>query len=72
MFIRIYISNRVIQNHQVNAIFTAPTALRVIRREDHEAVKGRKYSTKSLRNIFIAGEHCDDETKTWAAKVFKV
>ncbi|KAK6641040.1 hypothetical protein RUM44_012739 [Polyplax serrata] len=63
---------RVIQNHQVNAIFTAPTALRVIRREDQEAAKGRKYSTKSLRHIFIAGEHCDEETKMWAAKVFKV
>lgn len=63
---------RVIQNHQVNAIFTAPTALRVIRREDPEALKGRKYSTKSLRNIFIAGEHCDHETKAWAGKVFNV
>lgn len=63
---------RVIQNHQVNAIFTAPTALRVVRREDPEALKGRKYSTKSLRHIFIAGEHCDHETKAWAAKVFNV
>lgn len=63
---------RVIQNHQVNAILTAPTALRVIRREDQEAVYSRKYSTKSLRHIFIAGEHSDDETKMWAAKVFKV
>lgn len=63
---------RVIQNHQVNAILTAPTALRVIRREDPEALKGQKYSTRSLRNIFIAGEHCDHETKSWAAKVFQV
>ncbi|XP_075228259.1 acyl-CoA synthetase short-chain family member 3, mitochondrial isoform X2 [Lycorma delicatula] len=63
---------RVIQEHQVNAILTAPTALRVIRREDPEIKKGRKYSTKSLRHLFVAGEHCDHETKSWAEQRFKV
>ncbi|XP_077300094.1 acyl-CoA synthetase short-chain family member 3, mitochondrial [Arctopsyche grandis] len=63
---------RIIHQHQVNAIFTIPTAFRVIRREDPEMRFGRKYSTKSLRNVFVAGEHCDDETKTWAERVFKV
>ncbi|KAK7873513.1 hypothetical protein R5R35_008775 [Gryllus longicercus] len=63
---------RVIQEHQVTAIFTAPTALRVIRKVDPEVRFGRKYSTKSLRVIFVAGEHCDHETKTWAEKVFEV
>lgn len=38
---------RVIHDHQVNAILTAPTALRVIRRSDPEVKIGRKYSTKS-------------------------
>ncbi|XP_066998771.2 acyl-CoA synthetase short-chain family member 3, mitochondrial [Anabrus simplex] len=63
---------RVIQEHQVNALFTAPTALRVIRRVDPEVKVGRKYSTKSLRTLFVAGEHCDHETKAWAGKVFEV
>ena len=53
-------------------MFTVPTAFRVIRREDPEVLYGRKYSIKSLKYIFVAGEHCDYETKVWAEKVFKV
>lgn len=56
----------------MSAIFSVPTAFRVIRRVDPEIKFGRKYSTKSLRTIFIAGEHCDLETKMWMEKVFKV
>uniref|UniRef100_A0A1B6EB89 Acyl-CoA synthetase short-chain family member 3, mitochondrial n=1 Tax=Clastoptera arizonana TaxID=38151 RepID=A0A1B6EB89_9HEMI len=63
---------RVIRDHQVNAILTAPTALRVIRREDPEVRVGRKYPSKSLRHLFVAGEHFDHETKSWAEQVFKV
>nr|CAD7200344.1 unnamed protein product [Timema douglasi] len=63
---------RLIHEHKVNGLLTAPTALRVIKREDPEITKGRKYSTKTLRNLFVAGEHCDHETKSWAEKVFNV
>nr|CAD7598120.1 unnamed protein product [Timema genevievae] len=63
---------RLIHEHKVNGLLTAPTALRVIKREDPEIMKGRKYSTKTLRNLFVAGEHCDHETKFWAEKVFNV
>lgn len=63
---------RVINEHKVNAIFTVPTAIRVIKREDPEIEFGRKYSIKSLRTIFVAGEHCDYETKNWAEKIFDV
>nr|XP_018908604.1 PREDICTED: acyl-CoA synthetase short-chain family member 3, mitochondrial [Bemisia tabaci] len=63
---------RVISEHKVNGLLTAPTALRVIRREDPDILMGRKYSTKSLRHLFVAGEHCDHETKNWAHKVFNV
>nr|CAD7571444.1 unnamed protein product [Timema californicum] len=63
---------RLIHEHKVNGLLTAPTALRVIKREDPEITKGRKYSTKTLRNLFVAGEHCDHETKFWAEKVFNV
>lgn len=63
---------RIINEHKVNAIFTVPTAFRVIRREDPEIEYGRKYSIKSLRTIFVAGEHCDYETKNWAEKIFDV
>ncbi|XP_044742144.1 acyl-CoA synthetase short-chain family member 3, mitochondrial [Chrysoperla carnea] len=63
---------RIIQEHRVNAIFTVPTAFRVIRREDPEIKYGRKYNTGTLRHIFVAGEHCDYETKVWAENVFNV
>lgn len=49
-----------------------PTSFRVIRRVDPDVIYGQKYSLKSLRNIFIAGEHCDIETKNWIERVFKV
>lgn len=63
---------RVIQEHKVNGLFTAPTALRVIKREDPDITIGRNYSTKSLKAVFVAGEHCDLETICWANKTFNV
>lgn len=53
---------RIIDQHKVSAVFSVPTAFRVIRRVDPDVTYGRKYSLKSLRAIFIAGEHCDLET----------
>lgn len=64
--------NRIIEEHKVNAIFSVPTAFRVIRRVDPDIKFGKKYNTKSLRTIFIAGEHCDLETKLWMEKTFNV
>ncbi|KAJ9596889.1 hypothetical protein L9F63_012145, partial [Diploptera punctata] len=63
---------RVIYEHGVNAMLTAPTALRVIKREDPEVNFGGQFSTRSLRTLFVAGEHCDHDTKTWAERVFNV
>ncbi|XP_021942773.1 acyl-CoA synthetase short-chain family member 3, mitochondrial isoform X2 [Zootermopsis nevadensis] len=63
---------RVIHEHGVNAMFTAPTALRVIKRVDPEVKFGSQYSNKSLRTLFVAGEHCDYDTTAWATKIFDV
>ncbi|XP_034936285.1 acyl-CoA synthetase short-chain family member 3, mitochondrial [Chelonus insularis] len=63
---------RIIDQYGVNALFTVPTAFRVLRRADPETILGQKYSTKSLKAIFVAGEHCDYEAKSWAENVFKV
>lgn len=63
---------RIIEEYGVNALFCVPTALRVIRRADPETLLGKKYSLKSLKIIFVAGEFCDYETKAWAEKAFKV
>ncbi|MDN3060443.1 propionyl-CoA synthetase [Streptomyces sp. SRF1] len=57
---------RVIGEHRVKALFTAPTALRAIKRVDPEAAELKKYDLSSLRMLFMAGERLDPETYHWA------
>jgi propionyl-CoA synthetase len=57
---------RVIEEHKVKVLFTAPTAFRAIRRDDPEGEFLKKYSTKSLATLFLAGERSDPETLKWA------
>ncbi|MDQ0821809.1 propionyl-CoA synthetase [Arthrobacter sp. V1I7] len=63
---------RVIQDHKVNVLFTAPTALRAIRKADPEAQLLGKYDISSLRTLFAAGERLDTDTFHWAARVLDV
>ncbi|XP_037925033.1 acyl-CoA synthetase short-chain family member 3, mitochondrial [Hermetia illucens] len=63
---------RLIDQHKINVLFSVPTAFRVLRRADPDLKFGSKYSLKSLRTIFVAGEHCDLETKSWIEEKFKV
>lgn len=56
---------RVCQDHQVNLLFTAPTAFRAVRKEDPEADQLRKYNISSLQRIFLAGERLDPPTYEW-------
>lgn len=60
---------RVIADHGVSVLFTAPTALRAIRKEDPEALLARKYDLSSLRALFLAGERADPDTVRWAEAV---
>ena len=57
---------RVMAQHRVNAMFTAPTAIRVIRKEDPEAKLLADYDISALRTLFLAGERLDPETYHWA------
>lgn len=57
---------RVIADHGVNVMFTAPTAFRAIRREDPEGEHIPKYDRSRFRMLFLAGERCDPETLSWA------
>jgi propionyl-CoA synthetase len=57
---------RVIAQHKVSALFTAPTAFRAIKREDPNAEFMRKYDLSSLRALFLAGERSDPDTLHWA------
>jgi propionyl-CoA synthetase len=63
---------RVIEEHGVNCLFTAPTAFRAIRREDPEGKLLRQYDIGSLRTLFLAGERCDPDTLHWAENQLKV
>jgi len=61
-----------IDNHGVKALFTAPTALRAIRKADPEGDLVKDYDMSSLQALFVAGERLDPETYHWAAKVLDV
>ncbi|MFR9731641.1 AMP-binding protein [Saccharopolyspora sp. MS10] len=63
---------RVIAEHGVKALFTAPTAFRAIKRVDHEAEQLARYDVSSLRTLFLAGERLDPETYQWAVRVLGV
>lgn len=51
-------------------MFTVPTVLRVIKKEDPDGLYRGEYDISSLRNIYVAGEHCDSNVKLWAEEVF--
>ena len=63
---------RVIEEYKAVALFTAPTAFRAIRKEDPDAIFLQKYSTKTLRTLFLAGERADPDTVAWAEQVLGV
>src|SRR5690606_39464804 len=53
---------RVVDDHRVNVMFTAPTAIRAIRRVDPELELLPAHDIGSLRVLFLAGERLDPET----------
>ena len=57
---------RVIERHRVKVMFTAPTALRAIRRDDPEGRFIAAHDTSSMDTLFLAGERSDPETLNWA------
>lgn len=57
---------RVISDHGVVALFTAPTAFRAIKKEDPEGAHIRRYDLSRFRTLFLAGERCDPDTLLWA------
>ncbi len=57
---------RVLAEHKVNVLFTAPTAFRAIRRDDPEAKLLAGYDLSAFRTLFLAGERLDPDTLAWA------
>jgi propionyl-CoA synthetase len=56
---------RVVEEHKVTALFSAPTAFRAIKKEDPTAEGFKKYDTSSLERLFLAGERLDPPTYEW-------
>ncbi len=58
---------RVIDEHDVSVMFTAPTAIRAIKREDATGEFIKKYKMDKFRALFLAGERCDPDTLEWVS-----
>jgi propionyl-CoA synthetase len=63
---------RVIADHKVKTMFTAPTAFRAIKREDPNAELMQKYDLSNFKALFLAGERTDPNTLHWAEDALKV
>jgi propionyl-CoA synthetase len=63
---------RVISEHSVSTLFTAPTAFRAIKRADPDATYLQGYDLSGFQALFLAGERCDPDTLHWAEKILGV
>ncbi|WP_112310909.1 propionyl-CoA synthetase [Pseudogemmobacter bohemicus] len=63
---------RVIAENKVKSFFTAPTALRAIKRDDPQGEFVKDYTMKHLQYCFLAGERADPDTIAWAARHLNV
>ncbi len=63
---------RVIAEHGVKALFTAPTAFRAIKKEDPAGEHLKKYDLSRFKCLFLAGERLDPDTYHWASDMLKV
>lgn len=63
---------RVVEEYKVNALFSAPTAFRAIKKEDPNADGFNQYDTSSLKRLFLAGERLDPPTYEWLKEKTKL
>jgi propionyl-CoA synthetase len=62
---------RVCADHGVGALFTAPTGIRAIKRDDPHAEHVAGHDLSKLRTLFLAGERCDPDTLAWAQEALQ-
>jgi len=62
---------RIIEEYKVNIFFTAPTAIRAIKKEDFNGDLFKKYDLSSLKYLFLAGERTDLATYEWASALLQ-
>jgi propionyl-CoA synthetase len=63
---------RVISQHKVSCMFTAPTAMRAIKKEDPNGTLLAQYDMPHFKSQFLAGERCDPDTLHWTEDLLKV
>ncbi len=63
---------RVINQHHVKTLFTAPTAFRAIKKEDPDGKFFKKYDLSKFQALFLAGERLDPDTYHWAGNLLNV
>ncbi len=63
---------RIVSEHGVCTLFTAPTAFRAIKRDDPNGEHVKRYSRDKFRALFLAGERCDPDTLLWAQRQLNV
>jgi len=63
---------RIISEHKVKSLFTAPTAFRAIKKEDPNGTFFKKYDLSSFESLYLAGERADPDTLKWAEGLLKV
>ena len=63
---------RMIDEHKISVLFTAPTALRAIKKEDPQGSLLKDYDISSLRTLFLAGERADPDTIQWSEKLLDI
>ncbi|WP_394220834.1 propionyl-CoA synthetase [Alteromonas gracilis] len=59
---------RMVEAHNINVLFAAPTAFRAIRKADPDAIFLSQHDTSSLRTVFMAGERLDPPTYYWTSE----
>lgn len=63
---------RVISQHGVKVLFTAPTAFRAIKKQDPNGEMCKKYDLSSFEALYLAGERLDPDTYHWASDLLQV
>ncbi|UBU17683.1 propionyl-CoA synthetase [Nonomuraea gerenzanensis] len=63
---------RVVATHGVRTLFTAPTAIRAIKKEDPTGAFAAKWDLSGLRHLFLAGERLDPDTYHWACDLLGI
>jgi propionyl-CoA synthetase len=63
---------RVISEHGVKTLFTAPTAFRAIKKEDPDGKLTREHDLSGFKYLFLAGERLDPETYRWAGELLGI